>query len=94
MALVLKHLRCLKTMGEQKESWDRLIIYIMSNKFDLGTRRDWESNKYCGDLPTMGDLNLFIKNKCEKLEKLETSINREQNIVHSKEIVSLNVNLF
>lgn len=76
-------------MGEQKESWDRLIIYIMSNKFDLVTRRDWESYRYCGDLPTMEDLNLFLKNKCEMLEKLEISqINREQSIVHSKEIRS------
>lgn len=68
---ITKHLRALKSLGEKTESWDRLIIYIMSSKFDNITRRDWEVFKCEGDLPTMIDLNRFLKNKCEVLEKLE-----------------------
>nr|CAI5838887.1 unnamed protein product [Callosobruchus analis] len=43
----------------------------MSKKFDPVTRRDWETFKYNGDLPTMDDLHLFLRKKCEVLEKLE-----------------------
>lgn len=70
---VNKHLRALKTLGEDTESWDRLIIYVTSGKFDNTTRRDWESYKYEGDLPTMKDLEAFLRQKCEILEKLEVS---------------------
>lgn len=47
----------------------------MSSKFDPTTRRDWEMYKYAKELPTMSDLNNFLKNKCEILEKLEVSNN-------------------
>lgn len=67
-----KHLRALKALGEETESWDHLIIYIMCNKFDAVTRRDWESFKITGDLPTMNDINTFLKQKCDILEKLES----------------------
>lgn len=70
---ITKHLRSLKTLGEQTDSWDRLIIYIITSKLDLITRRDWETYRYEGDLPTIKDLNNFLKSKCEILEKLEVS---------------------
>lgn len=44
-------------MDESTDSWDSLIIYIMINKFDSTTRRDWETYKYQNDLPSMQDLN-------------------------------------
>ena len=70
---VTKHLRALKSLGEDTDSWDRLIIYILCNKFDPITRREWESFKYANELPNMGDINQFLKGKCEILEKLEIS---------------------
>ncbi|KAJ8978839.1 hypothetical protein NQ317_012043 [Molorchus minor] len=66
---VTKHLRSLKILGENTDEWDRLIIYVISNKFDPVTRRDWESHKYKDDLPKMSDLNEFLRLKCEVLEK-------------------------
>lgn len=50
-----------------------LIIYIITSKLDLITRRDWETYRYEGDMPTMKDLNNLLKSKCEILEKLEVS---------------------
>lgn len=35
-----KHLRALTALGENTDSSDRLIIYILCNKFDNVTRRD------------------------------------------------------
>nr|CAI5838888.1 unnamed protein product [Callosobruchus analis] len=68
---VMKHLRSLKGLGQKTDEWDSIIIYVMSKKFDPVTRRDWETFKYNGDLPTMDDLHLFLRKKCEVLEKLE-----------------------
>lgn len=78
---VTRHLRSLKTIGEPTEFWDTLLIHIIINKFDSTTRRDWESYDKIGEnqISTMKDLNKFLKNKCELLEKLQ--INRiESNI--------------
>lgn len=66
-----KYLRALKALGENTDSWDRLIIYILCNKFDSMTRRDWEGFKIAGELPTINDINKFLKQKCDVLEKLE-----------------------
>lgn len=68
---VTKHLRSLNTLGENTNSWDRLIIFILVNKFDNITRRDWEAYKHEKDLPSMSDMNKFLKERCEMLEKLE-----------------------
>ncbi|KAJ8980341.1 hypothetical protein NQ317_008049, partial [Molorchus minor] len=74
---VTKHLRSLKILGENTDEWDRLIIYVISNKFDPVTRRDWESHKYKDDLPKMSDLNEFLRLKCEVLEKIEVTTNEK-----------------
>ncbi|VEN60332.1 unnamed protein product [Callosobruchus maculatus] len=75
---VTKHLRSLKSLGEKTDEWDSLIIYIMSSKFDNTTRRDWEDFRYEGNLPTMADLHVFLKKKCEVLEKLDLTRNAKQ----------------
>lgn len=50
-----------------------MIIYILTQKFDPRTRRDWESHKCEGEVPQFKDLENFLKGKCEVLEKLEAS---------------------
>lgn len=67
---VTKHLRALKSLGEYVEHWDRLIIYIIANKFDPTTKRDWETYTPEGELATLKDLEKFLKFKCQVLEKL------------------------
>lgn len=87
-----KHLRALKTLGECTEHWDRLIIYLISNKFDSSTRKEWEmfqnnqaqtqgSQK---DLPNMIDMNKFLKARCELLEKIQGSKDRSEKVNYSK----------
>ncbi|KAJ8980329.1 hypothetical protein NQ317_008037, partial [Molorchus minor] len=66
-----KSLRSLKTLGQPTDNWDTLIIHMLTSKFDNVTRRDWESYKLQDELPTMQDINAFLKNKCDILEKLE-----------------------
>ena len=68
---IARNLRALSSLGEPTDSWDTLIIYLIVNKLDSTTRRDWESYNVENQLPTMKDINKFLKNKCEILEKLE-----------------------
>lgn len=68
-----KNLRSLKCLGQEVEHWDTLIVFMLTNKFDLVTRREWESFPINGELPNLEDVNKFLKAKCELLEKLESS---------------------
>ncbi|XP_045462033.1 uncharacterized protein LOC123672092 [Harmonia axyridis] len=68
-----KNLKALETLGQPVNHWDSLIIYILSSKFDSVTKREWESFKHNGDLPTMVDMQTFLKTKCELLERLNNS---------------------
>ncbi|KAJ8964005.1 hypothetical protein NQ314_005217 [Rhamnusium bicolor] len=54
-----KHLRSLESLGENINSWDTLIIYLLTMKFDDVTRRDWESYQYVASLPSMEDTHKF-----------------------------------
>lgn len=69
-----KNLRSLQSLGQDTDSWDILIVYLLTSKFDVVTRREWESYPIkSGELPKLRDVNAFLKSKCELLEKLETT---------------------
>lgn len=42
---ILKNIRALNTLGEPTESWDTLIIYLITSKLDPCTEREWENYK-------------------------------------------------
>ncbi|XP_050293842.1 uncharacterized protein LOC126734313 [Anthonomus grandis grandis] len=65
--------RSLKSLGQEVDQWDTLIVFMLINKFDSVTRREWESFPIKGELPGLEDVNKFLKAKCELLEKLEAS---------------------
>nr|CAI5826088.1 unnamed protein product [Callosobruchus analis] len=68
-----KHLRSLDTLGEKTDTWDSPMIYLMASKFDPITKREWEMYKYKGEVPSLIDVNDFLKQKCEALERLAVS---------------------
>lgn len=68
-----KHMRALKNLDQPVDTWDSLIIYLISNKLDPVTRREWESsvaNK--SDLPTLDDFITFITQRCQLLDTCTT----------------------
>ena len=81
---VNKHLRALTNLGEKTDCWDRLIIYILTNKFDPATRRGWESHKCKQDLPNLQDVYEFLKERCEMLEKIELTRSKSDNSNNNK----------
>ncbi|XP_030751386.1 uncharacterized protein LOC115878916 [Sitophilus oryzae] len=73
-----KHQRALKSLGQPISTWDTLLIYILSNKLDNHTRREWEASLKSDQLPDITIFLDFLKNKAQLLETLDT---RETNRV-------------
>lgn len=74
---VTKNLRSLKALGQPTEKWDALIIYIITSKMDAKTRKEWELYEKSDVIPSMDDINKFLKQRCEVLEKLSVTSNCE-----------------
>lgn len=51
-----------------------IIIYIIANKFDISTHREWESYNFKGTILTINDMNIFLKQSCELLEKINFNV--------------------
>lgn len=68
-----KNLRALETLGQPVDSWDALLIHMLSSKFDSVTLRDWQSFTHKDELPSMTDMHTFLKAKCELLERMQLS---------------------
>ncbi|KAB0799070.1 hypothetical protein PPYR_06950 [Photinus pyralis] len=68
---VAKHLRALKTLNEPVETWDTLVIYMISGKLDDVTLRKWEQIKVSYTVPTLDNLSSFLKERACLLESIE-----------------------
>ena len=68
----LKHERALKSLGEPIDQWDTLLIYLLSNKLDHHTKREWEGSIKTNQLPNLKSFMEFLKNKAQLLETLDT----------------------
>ncbi|XP_076385707.1 uncharacterized protein LOC105663446 [Megachile rotundata] len=57
------NLLALKALGEPTDSWDTLIIYLLTSKLDSHTQREWERkmNQIQGNV-TLQDMMNFLKN--------------------------------
>ncbi|XP_047039720.1 uncharacterized protein LOC124644424 [Helicoverpa zea] len=88
---VLKNLRSLKNLGEPTESWDTLIIYLITSKLDSVTEREWETHKssiinsqnQSISRTRVDDLITFLKNRADVLETI--------NFAHSKSYTDNNI---
>ncbi|KAH9643007.1 hypothetical protein HF086_013568 [Spodoptera exigua] len=86
-----KNLRALESLGEPVSHWDTLLIYIITNKFDSKTYREWEEYKGCLSRDSKITFKLFItfiKNRAEILETLELSTSNKHSNPgkHSKHV--------
>ncbi|KAJ8969787.1 hypothetical protein NQ317_018783, partial [Molorchus minor] len=69
--MVTKHLHALEKLKISVESWDPIIIYIMTEKLDAVTHRVWEEQKPREQLPTLQQFKEFLKSRVEMLLALE-----------------------
>uniref|UniRef100_A0A6P7H0Q6 Uncharacterized protein LOC114344670 n=1 Tax=Diabrotica virgifera virgifera TaxID=50390 RepID=A0A6P7H0Q6_DIAVI len=74
-----KHLYALKQLGLPTESWDVLLIHIISSKFDTYTLRAWENSKTSNEIPSFNDFKTFLKSRADLLESIEANQAENQN---------------
>lgn len=80
-----KNIRALKTLNEPTQYWDTLVVYIMSNKLDVVTSRNWEEYRNgLSSPPSLQQFCEFISNKADLLETIENKQNINSNKIISK----------
>lgn len=85
-----KHLLALKALDQQVEFWDPLLLYIITNKLDNVTKRDWEISQSRNDTTTVEDLKQFLRSHCHVLETLEGQKKNINHFKHSTSLISTN----
>lgn len=71
---LFKHLNSLKQLGEPTDSWDTLLIFIISSKLDKNTAQDWEKRKANNNAITLNDFKEFLKKRANLLETMEVNL--------------------
>ncbi|XP_041976443.1 uncharacterized protein LOC121731154 [Aricia agestis] len=76
--LLNKNIRALESLGEPVKQWDTLLIFIVTQKLDNKTYREWEQYKGRIDKKvavTFDKFIDFIRNRADLIETLELSRN-------------------
>ncbi|XP_012542665.2 uncharacterized protein LOC105840305 [Monomorium pharaonis] len=66
-----QHLRALESLGQPVESWDSIIIFLITTKLDLASRNEWEKMSVKRkELPSIDSFKIFLNERCQILERL------------------------
>lgn len=68
----------LSNLGINISSWDTIVIYIVSSKLDVETRKQWELhvNIACEELPSLDQFKEFLESRFRALEFIEPAKNK------------------
>ncbi|XP_072946331.1 uncharacterized protein [Epargyreus clarus] len=68
-------LQGLRTLGIDVDSWDVIVIFIISSKLDFDSRKLWESQiSACDNLPTFNEFKIFLESRFRALEYLDPKL--------------------
>lgn len=65
-----KTTRSLETLKVSTQSWDLLIIYLVTTKFDTESLHEWEQQPFTAELPTLDEFTTFLSERADFLEKV------------------------
>lgn len=87
-----KNLRALESLGEPIKHWDTLLIYLVTQKLDATTFREWEEHK--GTLSKDKPISLiafleFMRNRADLIETIELSKNNATSSKQASKIKAL-----
>jgi hypothetical protein len=69
----LKHIRALGPLEQPVDTWDTLLIFLLTSKLDTVTYRAWEYELFPNDLVTFKKLVEFLQHKCQMLDAVGNS---------------------
>lgn len=70
---VLKHVRALKALGQPTDSWDTLLVHIVTSKLNANIQREWDISIKLDELPSLQELIDFLQHRCQTLETSKSS---------------------
>lgn len=74
------HIRALKTLGEPVESWASIIQFLIIDKLDFSSKKEWEAATLDIDHPSLCNLFSFLEKRCQLLEKFDQNTDKTKNI--------------
>ena len=67
------NLMALKSLGEDTDAWDTVIIHMLTTKLDFVTKREWEKRMLSmNGRPTFREMLTFLENHCKYLQRVAT----------------------
>lgn len=69
----IKNLRVLKSFEQPVDTWDTILVYLLTTKLDSTTKREWESINITNDAPTFDNFVQFLTARCQLLETLHSN---------------------
>lgn len=78
----------LKNQNISTDSWDPIIIFLITQKLDPESHRSWEEHAYkdnSQELPTWNDLANFLQSKFRTLELITPPVQSREKILKPKE---------
>ncbi|KAJ8974197.1 hypothetical protein NQ317_011342, partial [Molorchus minor] len=67
---IKQHINSLKSLKVPVDTWDLMLIYLLSHKLDFRTHQSYELEKPSNDLPKLVGLIDFIEKRCTALENV------------------------
>jgi len=67
---IQQHLCALAKLEQPVQTWDTLLIHLITPKLDAKTKREWEFKREFTTLPTMAEFIEFLNKRCSILETL------------------------
>ncbi|CAK1584170.1 unnamed protein product [Parnassius mnemosyne] len=95
---IIECLNGLQNLGIDISTWDIIIIYVMSQKLDHESRKQWEakSSELTSELPKLSDFKDFLEHRFRSLEFLNTKPKTRQckaTVCYANDSTSNNNNL-
>ncbi|XP_018370063.1 PREDICTED: uncharacterized protein LOC108765716 [Trachymyrmex cornetzi] len=67
---IQQNMIALTKLEQPVQSWDTLLIHLLTPKLDVKTKREWEFKREFSKLPTMKEFIDFLNKRCSILETL------------------------
>ena len=71
------HLLALRSLGENTDAWDTIIIHLITTKLDLSTKFEWEKQLLSmSEKPKFMDMLEFLELRCKYLQR--TTVDKQE----------------
>ncbi|KAJ8981022.1 hypothetical protein NQ317_002877, partial [Molorchus minor] len=75
----VRHFRALENLGQPVTTWDTVLIFLLSSKLDIASKKEWELATKNDPSPKIQDFTKFLHSRCLLLETLNSKVVTNQN---------------